>query len=134
MSVELNFIAVAVAALINYGLGALWYSPVLFANVWMAAQSRSKEELSKGMTWVFVGGAVVSILEAFGVGYVAALAQPGGLVEALQLAFFLWIGFLLPIASYALVYEGQHKNAFLLLVSYQLVAFVAMAATISLWP
>ena len=133
MSVELNFIAIIVAGVINYAIGALWYSPLLFINVWMSSQRRSKEEMSKGMTKAMIGGAVAALLTALGVGYVIALAQPAGLVEAVQLAFFLWIGFLLPIATYALVYEGQHKNAFLLFVSYQLLAFVAMAATLTLW-
>lgn len=31
---EINYLAVLVAALANFFLGALWYSPVMFAKPW----------------------------------------------------------------------------------------------------
>ena len=32
----INFLAVIVAALAAFGLGAVWYSPLLFAKQWVA--------------------------------------------------------------------------------------------------
>ena len=34
---NINYIAVVVAIVINMALGAAWYSPLLFAKPWMAA-------------------------------------------------------------------------------------------------
>jgi hypothetical protein len=43
--VDLNYLAVVVAALVPIVLGALWYSPLLFADRWMRAVGRTREEL-----------------------------------------------------------------------------------------
>jgi len=43
--IELNWLAVAVAALVPMALGALWYS-LLFARPWMRAVGRSAEDMS----------------------------------------------------------------------------------------
>lgn len=34
---DVNYLAVIVGALVYFGIGALWYSPALFATPWMAA-------------------------------------------------------------------------------------------------
>ena len=34
-TVDINYLAVLIAALASYVLGALWYSPVLFGKLWM---------------------------------------------------------------------------------------------------
>ncbi len=37
---ELNWLAVLVGAVIYFALGALWYSPMLFARPWQASMDR----------------------------------------------------------------------------------------------
>ena len=44
--VSVNLLAVVVCAIVNMVLGALWYSPILFANSWMNLIGKSKEEMS----------------------------------------------------------------------------------------
>ena len=43
--VDINYLAVLVVAAVAFGLGALWYSPVLFAKPWMAAIGKTAEEI-----------------------------------------------------------------------------------------
>ena len=45
---EMNFIAVLVAAASTLVVGAVWYSPMLFANVWMKESGLTEEQLKKG--------------------------------------------------------------------------------------
>ncbi len=35
--VSVNLLAVLIAAVINMAIGALWYSPALFAKAWLVA-------------------------------------------------------------------------------------------------
>ena len=56
---EVNYLAVALAALSAFLLGGLWYSPVLFANRWMALTGQSEEVLKGGNMAVIFGGAFV---------------------------------------------------------------------------
>ncbi len=45
---EISMIAIILSAVVNSVLGALWYSPVLFANSWMKAVGKTREEISSG--------------------------------------------------------------------------------------
>ena len=44
----MNFIAVLVAAASTLVVGAVWYSPMLFANAWMKESGLTEEQLKKG--------------------------------------------------------------------------------------
>lgn len=44
----LDWLAILVATLVSGGLGALWYSPVLFGDAWLAAIGKREEELGPG--------------------------------------------------------------------------------------
>jgi len=45
MNVEINYLAVFVAAIVYYAGGALWYSPALLGNPWMKAAGLDAEKL-----------------------------------------------------------------------------------------
>jgi hypothetical protein len=44
----LNWFAVIVAALSNFLIGGLWYSPLLFGKIWMKENNFSDDDLKKG--------------------------------------------------------------------------------------
>ena len=56
---EVNYIAVALAALSAFLLGGLWYSPALFARPWMRLTGQSEEVLKGGNMGLIFGGAFV---------------------------------------------------------------------------
>lgn len=45
-----NFLAVLVAALASFALGALWYSPLLFTKQWMKAHGLTQPKLKAMQT------------------------------------------------------------------------------------
>lgn len=63
---EVNYIAVAAAAVSAFLLGGLWYSPLLFAKPWMAYTGNecAEGEKPKGNMAVIFGGAFVLYLIA----------------------------------------------------------------------
>ena len=44
----INWIAVLVAGISSFGLGAIWYSPKLFGNAWMKDNGLTEEKLRAG--------------------------------------------------------------------------------------
>ena len=46
-SLTINHLAVFVCAALNLGLGALWYSPIMFYKGWLAETKLNEEELAK---------------------------------------------------------------------------------------
>src|SRR2546429_2060 len=89
---NVNILAVIVAAVLTFVLGAVWYSPVLFAKQWMAAQGYTPEKLEemkrKGVTRAYA----VSVLCYLVTAYVMALLA--SYTNSTTLAQGLWLGFL----------------------------------------
>ena len=68
---HLNYLSILVAAAVNFAIGGLWYSPVLFGNKWAALNNLSKDDMSHkgGMAKLMIAAAVVTILAAFGLAF-----------------------------------------------------------------
>ena len=59
---EINWLAVAVAAVATFVLGGLWYSPVLFGKAWQREAGLTDEQLKNG-----------NLAKIFGLSFVLAL-------------------------------------------------------------
>lgn len=44
---SLNWLSILVATVVYFVLGALWYSPVLFGNIWMKLRNLDKETMEQ---------------------------------------------------------------------------------------
>lgn len=64
---SLNWLAILTATLIYFGLGALWYSPLLFANAWMKQLNKGPDDFGEPNPIIFLysfilqGVAVISL-------------------------------------------------------------------------
>ena len=54
---EVNWIAVALCAVSSLVLGAIWYSPALFARQWQTAAGLSDEQAQSGNMGLIFGSA-----------------------------------------------------------------------------
>lgn len=79
-SADVNWLAVVVAALIPMALGALWYSPRLFARPWLAATGRTVEDVS-GAGLGYALSAVGALLGATVLSYVVDWAEADELID-----------------------------------------------------
>ncbi|RKF18729.1 DUF1761 domain-containing protein [Alginatibacterium sediminis] len=78
---ELNGLGIAVATIIGMVLGALWYSPLLFGNVWMQCIGKTADTLGKS-TGPMLGSIVASLLSAIGVSLLFSVLS----VDSFQMA------------------------------------------------
>lgn len=63
---DISWLAVIVAGASSLVLGGIWYSPMLFANRWMAAAGLNEEQLKSGsMPMIFGGAFLLSLIAAF---------------------------------------------------------------------
>lgn len=81
---EMNFISVLVAAASTLVVGALWYSPMLFANAWMKESGLTEEQLKKGnllkifgLTYFF-SVMIAMIMQVLSIHQFGALGMIGG--------------------------------------------------------
>ncbi len=63
---EINWLAVVIASVSMFFIGALWFMPQTFYNVWMTAQGRKipteRVEMSAGSTALMFGGTFIATL------------------------------------------------------------------------
>lgn len=63
---EISWLAVIAAGASSLALGGIWYSPILFANKWMALAGLNEERLKSGSIPLIFGGAfLLSVIAAF---------------------------------------------------------------------
>ena len=124
------------AALVAWLIGALWYSPLLFAKAWAKAHGHTPETLAAmranaGKTYAlsflaFVLIAFVLHLFLHRLGVTTAGAGAGWGLHA-------WLGFALPIGFTANLYSDKPIATFIIDAGYQLVYLVVMGAILGRW-
>lgn len=61
----INWLAVIVATVAGYLLGAIWYSNALFGNAWQKIQGLNEEDLKKGFAPAMIITFITTFLTAF---------------------------------------------------------------------
>jgi hypothetical protein len=134
---NVNILAVLVAALLTFVLGAFWYSPVLFAKQWMAAQGYTPERLAamkqRGVTRAYVVSALCYVVMAYVVSLLASYTNSTTLAQGLWLGFLSWLGFAATIGLTANVFSEKPIAAWVIDAGYQLAYLVIMGALLSVW-
>jgi hypothetical protein len=111
---EVNWIAVALCAVSSLALGALWYSPALFARQWQAATGLSDEKAKSGnMALIFGGAFVLSFIAAAVFAMFLGSSMSVGAATAAGLSAGLcWVG-----ASYGVNYLFERRPLSLWLIN-----------------
>lgn len=92
---QLDYIAMAAATLVSMLLGALWYSPLLFGNRWMACLGKTKETLGSA-TIPMLGSLFASLLTAVGVGLIYSLLSVDSMSMAVGVGLILGLLIIFP--------------------------------------
>jgi len=104
MDFKINILAVLVAVVANFILGSIWYMP-LFGKVWGKEMGYDpnikpdKKVMMKGMAFMVIGNFLFAWVLAWtmaGWQFIPGANEMGPLVNALNSAIFLWLGFYVP--------------------------------------
>lgn len=78
-------------------------------------------------------GLVNSLIMAYVLGYFASALGAVGAVEALVLAFWVWLGFVATAQISGFLWEGKSFKLFILNTAYSLVVYGVMSLILVLW-
>lgn len=131
-TVHVKLIAVIVAALINFGIGALWYSPVLFAKAWMKSIGKKMEDIGKPGAEMLLPLAG-ALLEAYVLAHFVSYAVAVSAMDGARVGLWLGVGIVIPIIGAIAVFERKGWNWFLITIGYQVLALMAMGAVLAAW-
>ncbi|MEP5610993.1 MAG: DUF1761 domain-containing protein [Cyclobacteriaceae bacterium] len=131
-NIEINYLAVLLAALSMFLIGGLWYSPMLFGKVWARENSFSEERIQGGNKGLIFGGSfVLSLIMAFNLaGFVSGYDDwKWGLIGGF-LAGFGWVALSIGILY---LFERRSLKLFLVNAGYFVVSFLVMGLILGLW-
>lgn len=130
--VDINYLAVVLAALVPMVLGALWYSPILFADRWMKAVGRTREELGDAALGYLLS-AVAAVVTSYALARVMRWAEVDDLWNGALVAVLVWLGFVATVLAVTTYFGGRPRELWLINAGYQLVALVLMGAIHGAW-
>jgi len=131
---NVNFLAILAIAIIQMGLGFLWYGP-LFSKPWMALQGWTKErmqqeEVNPVIYLVPFFGALVS---AYALALLINATQMGTLFGGIHLGLLVGLGFIVPAFASNYLFSSRPLKLFLIDAGYYLVSPVIAGAILGLW-
>jgi Protein of unknown function (DUF1761) len=130
--VDLNWVAIIVAAVIPMVLGALWYSPILFAARWMQAVGRTREELGDANLGYLLS-AVGAVLSSYVLARIIKWGEVDDLWNGALTGLLVWVGFVATVLAVTTFFAGRPRVLWLINAGYQLVALVLMGALLGAW-
>lgn len=132
----INIWAVIVSAVVAFAVGAVWYSPLLFAKQWMQAHGHTPEKLAvmqKQSQRAYAVSFVCFLVMATVMNLLVALIHMSAVTAGIKLGLLCWLGFAVTIGLTANLYSDRPLKAFLIDAGYQLVYFVIMGAILAGW-
>ena len=129
---NLNWLAVIVAAVSAFALGAIWYSPVMFSRRWMK-ESGVTEESAKNANMAKTFG--LSFLLSFLASFFLAMfigADAGAGFGALA-GFMAGLGWVFTYTGIIYLFEGKTLAHFLINSMYSVASLTIMGFIIGIW-
>jgi Protein of unknown function (DUF1761) len=121
---------VVLAIILYFGIGAVWYSPVLFAKSWAKELGRKAGDMSgasSAMVVTFVAMVLLVLVEA----YIVQSTGTHGLWHGAGLGAKLWLGFAATTALINNSFQGASKKLFAIDQGYHLVGIVLAGAILA---
>jgi hypothetical protein len=128
---QVNWLAIIAAAVVMFGLGAIWYSPMLFARQWAKAAGVNMETVSRQSVALVMGGAfVLTLLMAANLAVFTAPLPLWPTVGAAIAAGLGWATFSVWILS---LFEQRPFAYVLINGGYLTIGFALMGLILGLW-
>ena len=128
-----NYLAVAVAAVVALIIGFIWYSPRVFGSRWMAYLGTTQAQLGNpGPTGMAVG-VVASLLNAWVLALLSLNLGGTSLTDGIMLGALAWLGFMATITAAQISFEKKPWGLWLLNNAHNLLIQVLMAVIVTIW-
>lgn len=132
-AVHINYLAVLVAAVVYYILGALWYSPVLFGKKWMKLINIPAEELSKGASKSYIISFIGALLMSYVMAFIIDFAHAVSFFRGMETGFWCWVGFVATTATATAMFSHKPTQRHLIDIGYPLFGFLITGGILAVW-
>ncbi len=139
MEVQVNFLAILLAGIVSMAVGFFWYSPMVLGKPWMKLKGYTADSLKKAqkeMGKLYGVSFVVSLITAYVLSHVMTLSVAffhyGKLETGLITAFWMWLGFMMPVQLTATIFGDKKWKLLAIDSGYQLASVLLMGVVLGL--
>lgn len=131
----INWLALLVAAIAYFALGALWYSKVLFAKRWMqdAKIDPNDPKAKEGMGMMFGGSLAMMLISSFAIAVLANRLGLSGWMSGIKLGALLGACFGAAGIAINYFYEKRPMSLFMINAGYQVLGCIIAGIIICMW-
>jgi len=137
MPVEINYLAIFVAAIVSMAIGFGWYAQNVFGRQWISLMGFTKDQQdqmkNEGMTKMIVLGFAAEFIIALVLTIILSWANAITIATAMRVAFWVWLGFIATTSLATIIYERKPASLYLINIGYRFVSFIVMSAIIVSW-
>ena len=127
----MNYTALLVAAVVSFIIGMLWYSPVLFGNLYMKTMPHHDGN-RKGMAMMMVMEFIFGLIQAYALWRILNAVGAATIDEAFMAVAVLWVGFTVINAWSVQMWENRNVRGMRITVFGNLARLLAVAAVLIL--
>lgn len=137
LPIEINYLAVVVSAVVAFGTGALWYSPILFGNAWIKAHGFSDAQVqqmqSEATPMPYIGSALSYVVMAVVISIFISYSNASTLMDGLWLGLLFWLGFAAPIGLTGNLFSEKKRSVFVIDTFHQLTYLLLASVILTIW-
>lgn len=134
---DLNWLAVLVAALAYFAIGAVWYAPPLFGKAWSEAGGLATPEPgTRPSPAIYLTPLIGSVLSAVALGMLATATGTDTLQRGIVLGLVIAIGFAAPIVFVTAQFESEKPKPMVwgaITAGYHVVGNLVAAIIVATW-
>jgi len=128
----INILAIIFIALIYWILGALWYSKILFGNLWMESIGKTEDQLEMKAS-SFIGSAIISFTIPLFLAIILEFIGTINIINGILVTLIIWIGFVATIGLYDVLYQDKNIKTYLIDSLYHLAGLLITGIILGLW-
>jgi hypothetical protein len=127
-----NYLAILVAALIQFFLGALWYC-LFFAKPWMALTGHQKCEKPKGIVVTMFSSFIGALILTFVLAHMVLWSGATTFGCGAFIGFLCWLGFIATTFFAVTIYEQRPYKLYAINTGYWLAVLVISGGLLAAW-
>ncbi len=134
---EINWVAVVIAGLVYFAIGAVWYSPLLFAGAWQRSIGWDSQRPPPETSWMtYVVPLLAYLVMAAAVGIIARATASDTFVEGIILGLVVGIGLSLMHTLVDATFDPNKPQPwvwFAINGTYHALGLIIVAVIVSVW-
>lgn len=132
--ITINYLAVVVAAVVYFVIGALWYSPALFGTAWMRGIGKTKDQMAGGSAALnYLMGLITAFIASYGVARIMVWSGGNSIRDGIITGILVGVCFVLATMFMNDSFEKRPMGLTIINVLYHIVGLLVAGIIIGAW-